>query len=110
MRAYVQVLATLTAAKLASAIACPYGAVAEAGLLSDADLLKCKAVKRVGIASEPFASMHEKKAMPISIPSLTLPLGGGLRESIAVFPATEFSLTLSKLTECCSHLPAVCLF
>jgi len=96
MRVYVQALAALTAAKLASAIACPFGAVAEAGLLSDEDLAKYKAVKRDGIASEPFTSSHKKDAtaeahnalsgrganglLPITLPGLALPLGGGLRK------------------------------
>lgn len=80
--------------KLASAIACPYGAAAEAGLLSDADVAKYEAVKRDGVTSEPFTSLHRKEAfsgthdaisvrtthglLPITIPGLTLPLGGGL--------------------------------
>ncbi len=96
MRIYVQAFAALTAAKLASAIACPYGAAAEAGLPSDADLAKYEAVKRDGITSEPFTSLHKKEVtletdvapriraaqglLPITIPGLTLQLGGGLRE------------------------------
>lgn len=96
MHIYMQALVALTATKLASAIACPYGAAAEAGLLSDADVAKYEAVKRDGIASEPFTSLHKKEAfsethdalnvrmthgfLPITIPSLALPLGGGLCE------------------------------
>lgn len=58
MRIYVRTLAALTGTKLASAIACPYGAAAEAGLLSDADVAKYEAVERDGVASEPFTSLH----------------------------------------------------
>jgi len=96
MRIYVHALAALTAAQLASAIACPFGAAAEAGLLSDADLAKYQAIKPEGIASEPFTSLHKKDAiadtrnalsartaqglLPITLPGLALPFGGGLRK------------------------------
>lgn len=101
MRVYVQVFAVLTAGKLASAVACPFGTAAEAGLLSDADSAKYEAVKRDGIASEPSTSLHKKDAitetrraqsarvanglLPIGLLGLPLLLGGGLGELTPIF-------------------------
>lgn len=126
MRLFTQTVGVLCAAELASAIACPFGAAAEAGLLSDADLAKYKAVKRDGIASESFSVMQKKAVtpdtrnavsgrasnglLPITLPGSGLSLGGGLRELIASSSVVGPSLTFPKSTEFYSHLLAGCLF
>ena len=70
-------LAVLSHLSLAAAVACPFGQLKEAGLLNEAELTKYEEVKRGGGHLEERAG---SALLPITLPGLSLPLGGGLCE------------------------------
>ena len=73
-----KVLTVLTDLGLATAVACPYSQLKKAGLLNGAQLAKYEELKRDGSHIEQRSS--NGLLPPITIPGLSLTLGGGLRE------------------------------
>ena len=69
--------AVLSHLSLAAAAACPFGQLKEAGLLNQAELSKYEEVKRGGGHLE---ERSKRALVPITLPGLSLPFGGGLRE------------------------------
>ena len=70
-----KLVAVLSHLGLAAAVACPFGLLKEAGLLNEAELSKYEEVKRGGGHLEERA---ESALLPITLPGLSLPFGGGL--------------------------------
>ena len=70
-------LAVLSHLSLAAAVACPFGQLKEAGLLNEAELSKYEEVKQ---GSGHLEKRSKRALLPITLPALSLPFGGGLCE------------------------------
>ena len=78
-----RVLIILSHLSLAAATACPFAQLGEAGLLNEAEQTKYEEIKRGGEHLEEGTSNGLQS--PFTLPGLSIPLGGGLRESFFHF-------------------------